>query len=158
MLLNIIIGLIVIGITVTIQAYGSLYWSKQVTFHIGKLSFESFNRKIIRIIILTASFLLILNFIESFIWALAYYLLPGINEFHTLEKAVYFSLVTFTTLGYGDITISSDNRILAGLEAINGILLIGCSSAIMISLMQQIWSQMLKHEKEIAKEEDTEKS
>jgi voltage-gated potassium channel Kch len=63
-------------------------------------------------------------------------MLPGITEFDTIEKAIYFSLVTFTTLGYGDITISSANRILAGLEAINGILLIGWSTAYMFSVVQ----------------------
>lgn len=147
MLLNIIISLFVIGITVSIQAYGSFYWSKWIAHQLVNVSIKDFNHKVIIIIIKTASFLLILNFIESFVWALTYYLLPGVTEFQSLEKAVYFSLVTFTTLGYGDITIASSNRILSGLEAINGILLIGWSSAIMISLMQLIWKEITKQEK-----------
>jgi len=43
-------------------------------------------------------------------------------------------MVTFTTLGYGDITLSSDWRRLSGLEGINGMLLIGCSTAMLFAL------------------------
>ena len=65
-----------------------------------------------------------------------YYLLPGITEFQTIEKAIYFSLVTFITMGYGDIIINSSNRILAGFEAMNGVLLLGWTTAMMFSLLQ----------------------
>ena len=61
------------------------------------------------------------------------------DEFQTFEKAIYFSLVTFTTLGYGDISIASENRILSGLEAINGIILIGWSTAFMFNVFQEIY-------------------
>ena len=65
-----------------------------------------------------------------------YYLLPGITEFQTIEKAIYFSLVTFITMGYGDIIINSSNRILAGFEAMNGVLLLGWTTAMMFSMLQ----------------------
>ena len=141
----IIIGIIVIGFTVTIQAYGTFYLSKIVIQKIDHITNNSFNKEIVRILIITAAMLLILHFLESFIWALTYYLLPGITEFDTLEKAIYFSLVTFTTLGYGDITISSHFRILSGLEAINGVLLLGWSTTLMLTVMQHFWTSMEKH-------------
>jgi hypothetical protein len=88
--------------------------------------------------------LLSLNFIEAIIWGFTYYLLPGITEFESIEKAIYFSLVTFTTLGYGDITINSANRMLAGFEAMNGALLLGWTTAMMFSLLQLIVKDLLK--------------
>jgi hypothetical protein len=88
--------------------------------------------------------LLSLNFIEAIIWGFTYYLLPGITEFESIEKAIYFSLVTFTTLGYGDITINSANRMLAGFEAMNGVLLLGWTTAMMFSLLQLIVKDLLK--------------
>ena len=91
-----------------------------------------------RILIATSSFLITLHLIQASLWALLYLFLPGITEFQSFEKAVYFSLVTFTTLGYGEITIDSTNRILAGLEAINGIMLIGWSTAFMFFVYQEI--------------------
>jgi len=147
MIFNILIGLIVIGITVTIQGYGTNFWVKYMLKNYEHIPFSAFNKKTAKLLILTASFLLILNFIEAFIWAITYYLLPGITEFDSLEKAIYFSLVTFTTLGYGDITIGSDNRILSGFEAINGILLLGWSTTIMFSVMQFIWDKITQHQK-----------
>ncbi len=145
-LINIIIGLIVIGVTVIIQGYGTKFWLNHIENTYGKLSDEKFNKKSVKLLILTSFFLLLLHFVESGIWAITFYSLPGITEFETLEKATYFSLVTFTTLGYGEITISSTNRILAGFEAINGILLIGWSTAFMFSVVQYIWKREFKKE------------
>jgi len=50
-------------------------------------------------------------------------------------------MVTFTTLGYGDITLSSDWRILSGLEGINGMLLIGCYTTMLFALFQQLFEK-----------------
>ncbi len=140
----IVIGIIVIGFTVTIQAYGTFYLSKKMIQKIDHISHKSFNSDIVKTLIITAAMLLILHFLESFIWAVTYYLLPGITEFDSLEKAIYFSLVTFTTLGYGDITISSHFRILSGLEAINGVMLLGWSTTLMLTVMQHFWTSMEK--------------
>ena len=53
----------------------------------------------------------------------------------------YFSFVTMTTLGYGDITLNSDWRILSGLEAIDGILLIGWTTAFLFAVLQRTWNR-----------------
>ena len=74
-----------------------------------------------------------------------YMALPGITEFDSFEKALYFSMVTFTTLGYGEITIASDNRILSGLEAINGIILIGWSTAFMFAVFAEVIKKRMKN-------------
>jgi hypothetical protein len=102
------------------------------------------SKKIVWILIYSAIFLLSLNFIEAIVWGFTYYLLPGITEFESIEKAIYFSLVTFTTLGYGDITINSANRMLAGFEAMNGVLLLGWTTAMMFSLLQLTVKDLLK--------------
>ena len=55
-------------------------------------------------LIWTAVILMILHVVEIILWALAYLLLlPGDHGIDSFEKAAYFSAVTFTTLGYGDI-------------------------------------------------------
>jgi len=146
MLINIIIGLIIIGITVTIQGYGTSIWLVYIEKKYLSLTYTEFFRKSARLLIFTAFFLLLLHFVQAGIWAFAYYILPNITEFDNFEKAMYFSLVTFTTLGYGDITISSTNRLLAGFEAINGILLIGWSTAFMFSVVQYIWKKEAENE------------
>ena len=138
MLLNVLLGLLIIGFTVVIQAIGTNYWLKLFISAQKRLSTDEFKKRTVRILILTSSFLISLHLVQASIWALLYLLLPGVTEFQTFEKAVYFSLVTFTTLGYGEITIESGNRILAGLEAVNGIILIGWSTAFMFFVYQEI--------------------
>ena len=138
MLLNVLLGLFIIGITVVIQAQGTNFWLHKFMAVQERLSKGQFNKRTVRILTFTSSFLIFLHLIQASIWALVYLLLPGINDFENFEKAFYFSLVTFTTLGYGDITIGSEHRILAGLESINGIMLIGWSTAFMFFVYQEI--------------------
>lgn len=58
--------------------------------------------------------------------------------FGTLEEALYFSTVTLTTLGYGDITLDEQWRLFASLEAANGIILFGWSTALIFAVVQRI--------------------
>jgi len=151
-IMNIIIGLIIIGITVTIHGYGSKFWINFLMKKYKHLGEASFDTKTVWLLIYTALFLLFLNFLEATVWGVTYYLLPGITEFETLEKSIYFSLVTFTTLGYGDITISSTNRILSGFEAMNGVLLLGWSTTMMFSVMQALMKNTFNKNKDNKKE------
>ncbi len=138
MLLNIIIGLIVIGLTVTIQGYGTMYWVRRYDLKKGSQTNDYLRKKGAQILITTSVFLIFLHLVQAAIWALVFMLLPEVTEFETFEKSMYFSLVTFTTVGYGEITIASGNRVLAGLEAINGITLIGWSTAFMFAIFQEL--------------------
>lgn len=145
MLLNILVGLIVIGLTVVIQGYGTVYWVFKYDKERSKLESDTFKKYGLRLLISTAVFLIFIHLVQAALWALVYMLLPGVTEFDTFEKSMYFSLVTFTTLGYGEITIASANRILAGLEAINGITLIGWSTAFMFAVFQELIKRSVKN-------------
>jgi len=69
------------------------------------------------------------------LWAVAYLWL---GAFSTLEQAVYFSLVCFTTLGFGDVLLPHEWRILAGMTAANGFLNFGLLTALLIEALRQI--------------------
>ncbi len=86
-----------------------------------------------------ALWLLLIHTIEIMIWAIAYFLLKHKVDFESFNDALYFSAVTYTTLGYGDLTISGEWRLLSGMEAMNGIFLCGWSSALLFVVVQQIW-------------------
>lgn len=145
MLLNIIVGLLVIVFTIIIQAYGTVFWVSEFDKRGGmsQLKKSKYNGAVL--LISTAVFLITIHIVQAALWALLYLLLPGVTEFDTFEKSMYFSLVTFTTLGYGEITIGSANRILAGLEAINGITLIGWSTAFMFAILQRLIKKSFKY-------------
>lgn len=73
--------------------------------------------------------------VAVWIWAVA---LVGLNVFETLESALYFAVVTFTTLGYGDMTLPQTWRLLSGLCAANGLLLFGLSTAFLVEFLGRL--------------------
>lgn len=70
--------------------------------------------------------LIVGNVVQIGVWALLFY---ALGEFDTLALAIYHSAVNFATLGYGDIVMSEQHRILGPLEAVHGALMIGVSTA-----------------------------
>ena len=82
--------------------------------------------------------MLLLHVVEVCMWAGAYRIfVPA--ELETFEKALYFSFVTFTSLGYGDISLSSEWRLLSGIESLSGLLVAGFSTALLFSVLQRAW-------------------
>lgn len=75
-------------------------------------------------------YILAIRTLEAWFWG-AVYLLAG--EFNNLSDALYFSVVTSTTLGYGDITLSEEWRLLSTFEAMSGLILFGASTAFFLS-------------------------
>jgi len=78
----------------------------------------------------------LVSLVEVLVWALTYLALNAIDG---LEKALYFSMVTFTTLGYGEIVLDERWRLLASAEAGNGIIMFGWTTAIVIASVQRIY-------------------
>ena len=79
------------------------------------------------------------NLLQMAMWAL---LFLAIGEFSDYSSALYHSAVNFTTLGYGDVVMSPRFRLLGALEAANGILMFGVSTAMMTAAV----IDLLKHE------------
>jgi hypothetical protein len=141
-----IVGLLMMVTTVTIHALGTDAWVRLLKRHPGWLRSQQIWLSLV-VLISTAVVLLTLNAIEATLWAGVYWTFAEIQEINTLETAIYFSLITFTTLGYGDITLSSQWQLLSGIEAMNGIFLFGWSAALLYAVVQRIWgTQEVKSE------------
>ena len=56
------------------------------------------------------------------------------------ENAFYFSMVTYTTLGCGDIVLDERWRLLSSFEAANGIIMFGWTTAIVIYVVQRVYA------------------
>jgi hypothetical protein len=83
--------------------------------------------------------------VSSWLWA-GIYLLNGV--FEQLETALYFAIVTFTTLGYGDVTVSPNWRLLASLTAVNGLIIVGLNTAVLVEALSRINSVQVTTPKE----------
>lgn len=57
----------------------------------------------------------------------------------SLASCLYFSAETYTSLGFGDVTPVGPIRLLAGVEALNGLLLIGWSASFTYISMERFW-------------------
>ncbi|HKD04834.1 MAG TPA: potassium channel family protein [Bryobacteraceae bacterium] len=86
--------------------------------------------------------LLLLHVVEVSLWAGFYTLAQCLPNFGT---AAYFSLVTYATVGYGDVVLVENWRLLAGVEGLAGILMTSWSTAILIANVQ--WVYTILHER-----------
>jgi hypothetical protein len=75
------------------------------------------------------------------LWALAFL---AVGESWSFDKAVYYSAENYTALGYGDIALSDQWRLLGPLEAINGLLLFGLSTGVMFAVMSRLITNRLR--------------
>jgi len=81
------------------------------------------------------TFLFLGMIVQVCLWAL---LFIAVGEVDDIWVSTYFSMVNFTSLGYGDITLSPNRSILGPMEAANGILMLGLSTSSLFSLLSQL--------------------
>jgi Ion channel len=89
----------------------------------------------VQIVTLTISFALAAHLVEIALWAVLFIMCGEFTEFGT---AYYHSAVNYTTLGYGDLVMTPAWRLLGPLEAADGMLMFGVSTAIIFALIQRL--------------------
>jgi len=139
-----LIGVFLVAITVMIHAIGSTSWMRYILHRWTTPEGDWRPHKALLAMISTAVVLLMLHVIQVILWALTFLVFIPAGKLDSLEEAVYFSLVTFTTLGYGDITLGPEWRLLSGIEALNGILLVGWTTALLFAVVQRYWGALAK--------------
>jgi Ion channel len=87
------------------------------------------------IVALAISFAFVAHLIEIALWAV---LLIICGEFQEFGNAFYHSAVNYTTLGYGDLLLTPSWRLLGPLEAANGALMFGFSTAMVFAVIQRL--------------------
>jgi voltage-gated potassium channel len=80
--------------------------------------------------------IILVHLIQVGVWAVAFWAARQVPD---LETAVYFSLVTYTTIGFGDVVLGPGWRVLAGFEGLTGILLIGWSTAFVFTVVNRMY-------------------
>ena len=124
-----LIGAALVAVTVVIHAWGTTAWLRYIGLKHAIDDEPWTTKRSLIVLTSTVIVLIVLHTIEIGIWAITYLSLVSVEELETLESALYFSFVTFTTLGYGDITLSEPWRIMSGIQALSGILLVGWTTA-----------------------------
>ena len=82
-----------------------------------------------------AGWTILLHLAEISVWALFYFFRGAIDG---LQSAFYFSAVTYTTTGYGDLVLPQAWRLLGGVEALTGILMCGWSTGFFFAIVSHL--------------------
>jgi hypothetical protein len=126
------IAWVLLALCVTVHAMG-------MTFALRML-----NKMILRIgvrfwfstwlLIRIAGWAVLLHLVEISLWAFFY---TWKNALPDMTTALYFSAVTYTTTGYGDLVLPAEWRLVGGVEALTGILMCGWSAAFFFAVVSQ---------------------
>jgi hypothetical protein len=84
----------------------------------------------------TAMWAICLHAIEAGVWAATYWLLGALPDG---ETAMLYSLGAITTFGNSQISLSPHWQMLGAVESLDGIILIGLSTALLYGLIQRVW-------------------
>ena len=137
---NMLIGLLAMISCLFIQAMLVVVAMRFYVNHQGLVDTPSFSSTL-GLITAVMVLLVIGNFVQIILWGLLFMYL---GEFTDLTTAVYHSAVNFATLGYGDIVMSEERRILGPMQSINGVLMVGVSTAVMMSALQDAMQRTRK--------------
>jgi hypothetical protein len=92
----------------------------------------------LRLFIRVAVWIVILHLVEILVWAALYVWNTAMPDMAT---AVYFSAVTYTTTGYGDVVLPPRWRLDGGVEALTGILMCGWSTGFFVAVVNRLYQQ-----------------
>ena len=127
---NLALGTAVISITVLIHTVGLIGVTHLMNYVRTWFRLHRHEAGRTMAMIATVLALFFVHSVEVWLWAWVYIAIGALSD---INSAIYFSVTTFATIGYGDIVLSHDWRLLAALEGISGLLLIGWSTAYLVA-------------------------
>lgn len=143
LLMKLLVGAVMIGITTIIHATVCDFVFRFVENYEKKWGNTSGHiRKILPLVfsVFCIGFA-IMTYI--WLWTLLFYHLEG-TVLKDFETALYFTTITFTTVGFGDVVLSPEWRLLSASTAINGMIMFGWSTAFIFEIMATLYKPMDK--------------
>ena len=140
MFVKLLMAFAVMAMCVTIHAVGltaAMRWLRR-----SKSTSKTFGHWT-GLLIAIASGTILIHLIEIALWAVFYTWMDGMPDMHS---ALYFSAATYTTVGYGDLVLPSEWRLVGGIEALTGILMCGWSTAFFFAVVGRMHQEQTKQE------------
>ena len=135
---QLLIGTLMIGITAILHGVAMDFIIKKTPklerFIMNRSGMKIFRKATIAVCVVLSVFTAHIG--EVWLWASLYYFGHALPDF---ETCLYFSTVSFTTVGYGDVTLGHGWRLLGSIEAANGFMLFGWSTAFIFEVMSQLY-------------------
>jgi len=126
---NLALGTLMISLTVVIHTFGLMSVTHVMSWVTDRIRLHGHRSRMLAMNTVVIGVFAVLT-AEVWLWAASFTLIGVVDDF---ETALYFSTITFSTVGYGDVVPHPEWRMLAALEGVNGFLLIGWSTAYLIA-------------------------
>lgn len=131
MLRQLLVGFLLMAFSVAVHAAGISAALRHLRNAVESLpGFWTGTRLLVRI----ATWVVLLHLGEISAWAILYWLDGSMPD---LTSAMYFSAVTYTTTGYGDLVLPAGSRLVGGMEALTGILMCGWSTGFFFAVVNR---------------------
>lgn len=141
LIITLILATFMMTWTVAIHFFGIVFLLRLLGRHSHRVAQFSEVFRQISLLLFAVLGIVALHTVEIWSYAVVYLQLGALMEF---EPALYFSTVSFTTIGYGDIVLEPRWRLLSAIEGANGLILFGWSTAFLISMMGKL--RTLEHD------------
>ncbi len=123
--------------TVVIHVFGLGFLHERVVRVVSRIierrHFTALFAAVMGVVVLLAT---LLHAIEGGVWAAAYWLLGALPDF---RSSMLFSLGAMTTYGGSNLSPQDHWLLMGALEALNGIILFGLTTAFLFSMIQEVW-------------------
>jgi len=132
MVSQLLVGWGLMASSVVIHAYGvtsALRWLRRHDIASWSLA------RWARLFVILAGWIILLHVAEIMVWALAYTWMRAMPD---LQSGMYFSAVTYTTTGYGDLVLPDRWRLVGAVEALTGILMCGWSTGFFFAILTKM--------------------
>lgn len=136
LLLNLAIASAMVALTVVVHFWGLIALTRIVSGGSAKLRAHEGAGRAALVIVLGVFGVFALHTVEIWLYAALYRV--ALIETRSFEEALYFSTVTFASLGYGDIVLSPRWRLISAIEAANGVILFAWSTAFLFTLTRRL--------------------
>jgi len=143
MLNEILLAGIIVSVCLLLHVTGLLVMAEWLLQHRQYIQRKRAAIRYAALMVLVFSGIMFLHTIETSTWA-AFYYTKGL--FKDFETSLYFSLTSYTTIGYGDVVLPQKWRLLGAIEGISGVLLCGMSTAFIFAVMSALIPFRLQQE------------
>lgn len=144
MLTQLFIGVSMTAITIVVGALTIVLGIEQLQKHRGWLSQGQLLKRHVIALTLMTTWLVAGLLFAMLLWALTLFALGIFPDF---EPALYFAMISFTTLGFGDVILPVEWRLLSGFIAIDGFILFGLNTAFLFEVLRRLREESWQEEK-----------
>jgi hypothetical protein len=134
-IVNFLIGLPVMLLCLIMQVAVSFWCVRYCVRHLAFVDGEQRFLVGVRPLIVATLVMMAGTLLQITLWGA---LFLWLGEFEKVYDAIYHSAVNYTSLGYGDIVMSRERRLLGPFEAVNGMLMLGMSAATLMAIVQHM--------------------